>query len=214
MLETSIPATTARRSAMVVIAAAVLLAPLAALAVDRILVIGDGTATGVSQRAWVAWTSRLERSEGVKVQIWGGPDASVADPSFGMASMPECPAADAGIFGVQAAILSLGTNDYGRAVPLAQVRAGVRTLLRAVRTDWICITPPGRTEETARNGQDLVLQDYRDAIAAECEAEGAVIIHGEIVVPSNSTVPTDATSLGLIGHRRMFLAVRDVVRGF
>lgn len=178
----------------------------------RILVIGDSNAIAFRELPSVAWTNRLERSEDLFVQVWGGPGLSIAHPMLGLARLSECATAVPGLNSLRAAILDLGSNDYSGAVPLNDVRAGVRMLIGSVASAWICITPPGRVNETVPNAIGLTLQDYRDAIAAECESLGAVIVHGELVNPVSSRLQSDGLHLTRIGHYRLYRAVRERLR--
>lgn len=201
-----------RRRAHFVVPTVFLLLLAAPDARARVLVIGDSNATGVGQEVSVAWTTRLKRAEGEMVQTWGGPGALLAHSLIGMAKLPQCPVADIGLSGVQAAILALGSNDFGVSVPLEAVRAGVRTLVGSATVNWICVTPPGRADEQIPNDLNLFPQDYRDAIAEECRAMGAVVIHGELVVPPNPPNLSDGLHLSKRGHILLFRAVRDAIR--
>ena len=180
---------------------------------ERLLVIGDSNAVGVGVLPAAVWTNRLERSEKLFVQVWGGPGMSVAHPVLGLARLSECAQAVQGFGTLQAAFLALGSNDYSGTVALDDVRAGVRRLLQSVSTTWICITPLGRMNETVPNALGLTLQDYRTAIASECQALGAALVQGELVVPSNSRLlGGDGLHLTGAGHDRLFRVTRDVLR--
>lgn len=181
-------------------------------ATARVLVVGDSNAVGVGETPAFVWTNRLERSEAVFVQVLGAPGATLGHPAFGSLQLAGCVRASEGFTTLRAAILALGTNDFMAAVPLADVRAGVRAIIDALAAPWICITPPGRGNEQVRNQIGLTAQDYRDAIAAECAALGATIVRGEVVVPGDSSMLRDGLHLNRVGHRQMFRAARDALR--
>ena len=181
---------------------------------ERLLVIGDSNAVGVRVLPAAVWTNRIERSEKLFVQVWGGPGMSVAHPVLGLARFSECAQAVQGFGTLQAAILALGSNDYSGAVPLDDVRAGVRRLLQSVSTAWICITPVGRVNETVPNALGLTLQDYRTAIAGECQGQGAALVQGELVAPYGSRLLNeDGLHLTSAGHDHLYRVTRDVLRG-
>ena len=185
------------------IIAPVLVALLAAAnpAAARILVIGDSNALGTGVPPQWAWTTILQRSLDVMVQVYGAPGMSVGS-KFGVGQNDQCILNDIGLFRPKVAIFALGTNDLSTTPD--DLRSATRATLAAVPGRWICITPPHI------RGNDAALDPVRAVITEECTAIDAVVIDGARLFGDADL--TDNTHLNRGGHLKLARAVTRVAR--
>ncbi len=170
-------------------------------AAARILVIGDSNALGTGVPPQWAWTTIVQRSLGLFVQVYGAPGMSVGS-QFGVGQNSQCILNDIGLFRPKVAIFALGTNDLPNA--LEDVRSATRATLAAVPARWICITPPHI------RGNDAALDPVRAVITEECNTIGAVVIDGARLVSDADL--SDKTHLDRGGHLKLARAVTRVVQ--
>ena len=111
-------------------------------------------------------------------------------------------------------IVELGTNDWATSGDLAKFRSAYGAFLdvaRFRRPVAYCITPLWRTAEGTPNARGLTLQVYRDAVAAVCQAHGAVVVDGLALVPHDPAYFHDGVHPNARGYGHMSRVLAGVL---
>jgi lysophospholipase L1-like esterase len=195
----------------------------AAPPLTTLILIGDSIGAGCcatrSQRMLVPRLERLARGSWVFFNVSRG-GSTVAAGGFWP---PFQPTFMLGLPGVCArnAVCSLGLNDYAQSLPLDEFHANY-SRIAAVAKFWninlICVTPIWKLGEEIPNGRGLTLEDYRQTIAAVCEAFAFPVIAGNDLVPHDLRYYSSSAGLHpndrgfRVMARNLYRAMRGYVR--
>jgi GDSL-like Lipase/Acylhydrolase family len=189
------------------VALCVALTPSQALALRRIMIIGDSIQSGTDlHRASDQASFRLQREGNVIVHDFASPGARMTD-SFFLGMDHAAPAVWLlhGLFGMYGLVVSLGTNDWGAGVDLEDFSRTYRAFLAALPPSLhvACMSMTWSAAEATLNAKGNSMDEFRDAIRATCTAMGKVYLDGKDAIPHSSEYFRDGFHPNDRGHRFM-----------
>jgi len=115
--------------------------------------------------------------------------------------------------------VAYGTNDFGHSVPLERVRDGAGSLLRALANLYpqkpvFLITPVTWVDAPDRNELGFSLEVYRQVIREVDSMPSVHVIHGEDMIPDDSTCFVDKVHPNNRGFSIYAQNLSEALRGY
>ncbi|HEV7732827.1 MAG TPA: SGNH/GDSL hydrolase family protein [Candidatus Binatia bacterium] len=194
---------------VLVVTLVLVLVPVPALALKRIVLIGDSIQAGTNLVTATNQASAvLQASGNVIVHNFSRPGARMTDAGFfpGMTHAGQSISLLHGPYGyLYGVVINLGTNDYGGAADLTTFINAYTALLDSIPSGIAvaCMGPTWSTSEGVTNSLGYTKDYYRYATYLACASRGFPYIEGKNAIPNSTAYFPDGVHPNDAGHQAM-----------